>query len=81
MAYAPSWDPNRGDEAPAETSLPEEWATSYLYDPTIFNPISWMDRAAGGWGIDPSFQPALLTQPYGPSANAVVGPDSPMQLP
>ena len=81
MAYAPSWDPERGDEAPAEIPLPEEWATSYPPDPMISNSASWMDRAAGGWEVDPSFNLALLTQPYGSSAISVVNSDLPMQQP
>ena len=82
MAYAPSWDSERGDEAPAEIPLPEDWASSYLSDPMISNSTSWMDKAAGGWEVDPSFNPALLTpQLYDSTAISVVNSDSPIQQP
>lgn len=81
MADAPGWDPERGDEAPAEIPFAsEEWAY-YLSDPMISISTLWMDRAAGSWEADPLFNPALLTQLYGSRATSVVNPGSPVQQP
>jgi len=71
MAYSPSRAFAYDDESNltvAEISSSEERVASYP-DLTMSNPTSSMDTLAGGWGVDATINPALLTQRNDISAN------------
>lgn len=81
MACSPSRAFAYDDEANlalAEISSSEEWVASYS-DLTMSNPTSSMDTLAGGWGVDATIDPALLTQRYGSSDISAC--DAPMPQP
>ena len=81
MAYSPSQTLAYDDEANptiAETSTSEEGVASNS-DLTMFNPTSLMDPLAGGWGVDATIDPALLTQRY--VSSDVSAYNAPMQQP
>ncbi len=81
MACSPSRAFAYDDEANltlAEISSSEQWVASYS-DLPMSNPTSSMDTLAGGWGVDATIDPALLTQRYVPSD--ILAYDSPMQQP
>ncbi len=81
MACSPSrafaYD-DEDDLTPAEISSSEEWVASNS-DFTMSNPTSSMDTLAGGWGVDATIDPALLTQRY--VSSDISAYDPPMQQP
>jgi hypothetical protein len=62
----------------AEISSSEEWVASYS-DLTMPNPTSSMAILAGGWEVDTTINPALLTQRY--VSSDISAYDAPMQQP
>ena len=81
MACSPSRAFAYDDEANltlTEINFSEEWVASSS-DLTMSNPTSSMDTLAGGWGVDATIDPALLTQRY--ISSDVSAYDAPMQQP
>lgn len=81
MAGSPSRALAYDDEANlalAEIGSSEEWAASYS-DLTMSNPTSSMDTLTGGWGVDATIDPALLTQPC--ISSDISTYDAPMRQP
>ena len=62
----------------AEISSSGQWVASYS-DLSMSNPMSLMDTLAGGWGVDATIDPALLTQRY--VSSDISAYDTPMQQP
>lgn len=62
----------------AENSSPEAWFAPHP-DMTMSNPTSLMDTLAGGWGVDATINPALLTQCH--VSTDISAYDAPMQQP
>jgi hypothetical protein len=61
-----------------EISSSEEWSASYS-DLIMSYPTSSIDTLAGGWAVDATIDPALLTQRN--ISNAISAYDAPMQQP
>jgi hypothetical protein len=81
MTCSPSWAFAYDDEANltlAGIGSSEEWIASYS-DPTMSNPTSSRNTLAGGWGVDATIDPALLTQRY--VSSDISAHDAPMQQP
>jgi hypothetical protein len=81
MACSPGRAFDYDDEANptfAEIGSSEECATSYP-DLTMSNPTLPRDTLAGGWGVDATINPALLTQHY--VSSDISAYDAPMQQP
>lgn len=81
MACSPGWAfayDNEANLTLAEVGSSEEWVASYS-DLTISDPTPRMDTVAGGWVVDATTDPALLTQRYVSSDISTFG--APMQQP